>query len=261
MIARFVSSLVFAAVLVTAPMAHAENGAPAGGYDLIFELGTGPLVAPKWEGSDDYVFSPWPIVSLEYLSVFGFTIGGGPERAFSIRPDFAYRDGRDDSDDSALNNLGDVDAAVELGLAASYRYQFLRGNLAVRHGFGGHHGVVGEASVEVLVDPTDRWSFAVGPEVTFASNDYMDRYFGVSAAQAARTALARHEADGGFKSVGVIASSRYGLTENLFLNGQASWHRLIGDAADSPIVDRAGSDDQFTAGVGLSYRFRINFFD
>ena len=252
---------VAAAALGAGPALAQDPGYGATGADIVIELGGGVAVQPRWEGSDDIIFSPWPIVSLKYLSLGPVTIGGGPKSAFSIRPDFALRGERDDNDDAALTGIGDVDMAVELGLAASYRYGPVEASLAVRHGFGGHDGFVGEASVVGIANPTPRWTIQAGPEVTFADDNYMETYFGVSATQSAASGLARHDAGASFKSAGIIAESRYDLTDSVALHAKASWHRLLGDAADSPIVKAAGSEDQFTAGVGLSYRFSLDLFD
>lgn len=252
------AAVLAAGVLCAAPAVAAP---PADGSDLVFELGAGALVQPTWEGSSDVVFSAWPIIGFEFVSIGPFTLGGGPERAFSLSPSFGFRGERDDNDHAALTGIGDVDAAVEAGARASYRYRMIRASVALRRGFGGHEGFVGEAALEIVVEPTERWTFAIGPQVSFADDEYMDTYFGVTAAQAAASGLAPFSAGAGFKSVGVIAETRYRLTEDLSLRGKASYHRLIGDAADSPIVAQAGSEDQFMAGVGLSYRFRLDLFD
>lgn len=262
---RLAASLVLGASILAAPVLAADgstySGPPVDGSDLVLVLGAGALVQPSWEGSDEIVFSPWPIVSLEYLSLGRFTLGGGPARAFSLRPSFGFRGERDDTEDARLNGIGDVDPAFELGAAASVRYGYFLANLAVRRGFGGHDGFVGEASAEIVIEPTDRWSFAFGPEVTFADDEYMDTYFGVSAAQAAASGLTPFNAGAGFKSAGLIARSRYALTDAWTLHAKASWHHLLGDAADSPIIKAAGNENQFMAGVGLSYRFRFDLFN
>ena len=39
--------------------------------------------------------------------------------------------------------------------------------------------------------------------------------------------------------------------------GYARYERLVGDAAKSPIVREFGSRNQFSAGAGLNYTFRI----
>ena len=101
---------------------------------------------------------------------------------------------------------------------------------------------------------------SVGPRVYLASDDYMDTYFGVTAAEAATSGLPAFDPDGGVKGVGVEAEARYALTRHWAIRGKAGYERLLGDAADSPI-SRAGSRDQFNAALGLTYRFGIDLFD
>ena len=43
------------------------------------------------------------------------------------------------------------------------------------------------------------------------------------------------------------------------LHIRGGYDRLVGDAADSPIAE-AGSKDQFSIGVGVSYRFAFDVF-
>ena len=44
------------------------------------------------------------------------------------------------------------------------------------------------------------------------------------------------------------------------LHLQANYSRYIGDIADSPIV-KAGSEDQFSVGFGITYRFGADLYD
>ena len=61
------------------------------------------------------------------------------------------------------------------------------------------------------------------------------------------------------KSVGVAGDARFEFRPDWFLNVEASYSRLTGDAGDSPIVE-AGSKDQFTFGLGLSRRLSLDLF-
>jgi len=89
----------------------------------------------------------------------------------------------------------------------------------------------------------------------------MDTYFSVRPIEALGSfgRLDAFDAEAGFKSVGVAASARYEFRPDWFLNANAAWDRLVGDAKDSPIAE-VGTENQFFAGVGLSHRFRIDLF-
>ena len=109
--------------------------------DLVLELGIGAKVVPAYEGADDYLLQPWPIAQIRYLRlpVIG-DFGGGRETGALLSPFVPLRAARDEDDYSDLEGLGDVSAAYEFGATVGYRYDFVRGFLTFRHGFGGHQG-------------------------------------------------------------------------------------------------------------------------
>ncbi len=89
----------------------------------------------------------------------------------------------------------------------------------------------------------------------------MDTYFGVTEAEASApgSQLAAYDPGSSFKTAGLAARATYELTENTRIHVRAGWDRFIGDAADSPIVE-AGSENQFSIGTGLTYRFSFDLF-
>lgn len=227
---------------------------------ISFELGVGGVIAPSFEGSGSYAVSPYPLIGFEYLRLpNGFTIGGGDGQGFSARPSFQWRGERTSQDYAALAGLNDVDAALELGTRISYTAGFVRVHGDVRYGISGHHGVTGEVGVDLVAKPSEEITVSFGPRVSFANGNYMNTYFGVSAAEAGRSPFTAFHAGGGIKSAGVETSLRYQLNEIWALDTGASWNRLVGDAARSPIVIRAGSQDQYTFKLGLVRKFQIDF--
>lgn len=227
------------------------------GVDVVIELGLGGTVKPRFEGSDEVIFAPSPLIKLEYLELPGFfTIGGGPKRAFSFRPAFNVV-GEREGDDIAVG-LSDVDAAVEVGFGASFQVGNVRALGEVRRGFGGHDGIVGEVGLDLVLEPNAQLTVSAGPRASFSNGEYADTYFTVTPADAAATALPAYDADGGLKGVGLAAEARYALNEDWTVYSEASWTRLVEDAADSPIVQ---DEDQFAVGFGVTRRFRLDLFD
>ena len=102
---------------------------------------------------------------------------------------------------------------------------------------------------------TERWRFDGSVGSTWASEDYMSSYFGIDAADAARSGLDQFSADEGFKDVSFGGVLTYRLFERLSVSGIASYTRLIDDAADSPVVDDVGDENQFFGGALVNYRF------
>ena len=116
--------------------------------------------------------------------------------------------------------------------------------------------------MDFIANPTEDFEFMVGPRASWGSSGYMDTYFGVSAKEAAVPAsiLDQYDADPSFNRLGVAATVSYGLTDRTTLHVRAGWDRPIDDAADSPIV-KEGSEDQYFAGAGLSYRFGFDLIE
>jgi outer membrane protein len=236
----------------------------ASGVDLIFEIGAGASISPEYEGSNKYSVSPSPIIGFGYLNIPGlFEIGstGPDEGGFSISPAFNMTGERKANDFDALKGLRDVDATYEVGITAGYEWEYAEVYGEARYAFGGGEGVVGEIGANAIYRPTPEIELKAGPFATLASENYNETYFGVTAAESANTGFRLQEYDpkGGFKSVGVSGSARYEFRPDWFLNADASYSQLIGDAGDSPIV-KAGDKDQFTFGLGVSKRFTLDLF-
>ena len=76
-------------------------------------------------------------------------------------------------------------------------------------------------------------------------------------AVAGATGLAALDPDGGIYAVGGIANFTHRLGRNWGVQAYAGYDRLVGDAADSPIVRAFGSRDQFSGGAGLWIEFNV----
>ncbi|WP_246191482.1 MipA/OmpV family protein [Aureimonas leprariae] len=256
-----------AALLQVNAAAAANAGAGAASpseTDVVIELGVGGSTAPKYEGSMDQRFSPYPIVSLDYLSIPGlFSFGSiDPQRGgFSVGPSFGYVGKRDSGDSDALEGLSDVDPTYQAGARLGYEWDHAEIYGAARYAFGGAHGVVGDLGANLVVRPLQALQVKAGPVASFASGEYMNDYFGVSPAESLGSGgrLDSYDPKGGFKTVGAAASARYEFRPTWFINADASWNRFVGDAKGSPIV-KAGDENQYTVGVGFSKRFQLDLF-
>ena len=225
------------------------------------ELGAGAIVKPKYPGADSVLVSPFPIfgVGRFYVPGLGQVVDGEEaKRGFFFYPSFDVNGERKASDSSDLTGTRKVDWAVEVGVGAGYRYDWLRGFAEFRQGFNGHEGQVAEFGLDFIATPIERVEFFFGPRASWASNDYMDTYFGITIDEA--STLSAFNADAGFKTVGMAGRVRYDWTEQIAFHLRGEWDHFIGDAADSPIV-KAGNTNQFSVGVGMSYKFAFDLFD
>lgn len=237
--------------------------------DPYARIGIGAGVVPDYEGSDDYTARPVPIIDARYAQLL---VRGASIRLALLELNYAknsrsgtrvlmgplvrYRGGRDEDENDALEGLGDVDASVEAG-------GFIQGNVgpwgfdvAVAQDVSdSHEGLLAKFGVKYIMPVNSRLMIAAGPSASWASDDYMQTFFAVSDRQAASSGLAPFDAGAGFKDVGIQAQLSYGFLENWMIEAQAGYSRLLGDAADSPIVSDEGSENQARLMLGISYRF------
>ena len=100
----------------------------------------------------------------------------------------------------------------------------------------------------------DDFKLKFGVRTTYADDDYMDTYFGVSGSDSARSGLKQYSADGGMKDVGVSVTANYAMTKSWGITGVVSYSKLLNDAKDSPLVDDEGDDNQLGAVLAITYR-------
>jgi outer membrane protein len=257
------------ALIFIAPAALAQDASSNDGSlsakQYVIDLGVGAMYKPKYPGADAYQVYPFPLIRFSrfYIPILDTSIDGdAPKSGFSIYPSFDFNGKRNSSDSAELKGTRDVDWALELGLGVSYQYDWMRGFVELRQGINGHTGQVADFGIDMITNPTERLGIVFGPRLSWGSSDYMDTYFGVTAAEAAvnGSVLSPYDAGSGFKSFGMVARANYGLTDNTTLHLQAGWDRLIGDAADSPIA-KVGSENQLSIGAGISYKFAFDIFE
>ncbi len=257
--------LILPALCLFASQARAQSAEGEQG-DWQVMLGAGAIYAPDFEGSDEFEVQPFPFISVEYRDlayIRGPEIGVNIIRLkatedFSIKagPLVRYRRDRKEKRNKDLRGLGDVGTAIEAGGALSFEYRqaWVRLSLA-KDVADGHGGLVGEGEAGVRFNLSDTLIASATAKASWADKDYMGTYFGVTAAQAARSGLPVYRAESGLKDVGAGLSLSYMLGRNWMVTAVGGYSRLMGDAADAPLVVRRGSPDQFHGGLFLAYRF------
>lgn len=231
-------------------------------------VGAAGLYRPEFEGSDSYELQPFPLVSIRNLYGLNVENLGASYDLLAIRPDdrdweirlgpaLSLDLGRDEDDNEFLDGLGDVSTSVLGGAFVSARYGPIIARIAGGHDIaGGHEGTVINARVASVIPLTDEWRIIPGVTTTWASADYMQSFFGITETQAADSIYQTYTPDSGFKDVGANLTLRYLFAENWAATGTVAYKRLVGPAADSPIVEGpGGSADQFLALIGLTYEF------
>lgn len=242
----------------------AEEDAAAESWNFSATLGIGVGVGPDYEGSEDYNVGPRPAVSLRArrgrFSIA--TKGIGLQANMVLHPNVhagllaRVRGGRGDVENDAVDRLEEIDTALELGGNLGFHYQGWLGGVAVTQDVAGaHEGLLVAGHAGYRAKPLPRLALTTAVNTTFASKGFMETYFGIDAENAARSGLSEFDADAGIKDVGLSVTLGYGFTKNWAMSFMAGYKRLLGDAADSPIVDDEGDPNQFYSGLSLIYRF------
>ncbi len=86
----------------------------------------------------------------------------------------------------------------------------------------------------------------------YSSSDYMEEYFSISPSQSARSGLPAYDADSGFKLLGFQILAIHRVDRRWGIQAMAGYDRLVGDAADSPVVK---DKNQYRLSAGLTYAF------
>ena len=224
-------------------------------------IGVATGVAPDYEGSNDYEFGFGPNISASWRDTIfyrGKSLGVNIIRQKNLKAGLiaARAAKRKEDDNDKLEGLGDVDGGIEVGGFVSYRNKPWRFNAEARQEVdSGHEGALLELSAGTYLPLVTPLVF-VELGTTLASDDYMESFFGVDSQQSANSGLKKYNADAGIKDVNLSISAGYPLSDRWRVAVMVEYKRLLGDAADSPIVD---DKNQFVAGLGLTYRMGSKF--
>ena len=211
------------------------------------ELGPAIVVGPIYDGSGRTRLTPGLTAELRYRDIAFASLGEGVGvnllRGNNYRAGLAltYDLGRREGDDrTRLRGLGTIGPALELKGFAEYiisRDFPLALRINLRRTLGGANGLVGDVGVYMpLPGSSEKLIMFAGPSVSFADITYMQNYFGVSAAQAARSGYRPYNPAAGVKSVGFGASLTWFFADHWLFNTDIAVTRLLGSAAASPIV-------------------------
>ncbi len=242
-------------------------------------VGLGVGVLPSYNGSDDYVALPAPLVQ---GSIAGIDINARPaglaldlipdqgnELQFALGPTARFRFDRTDRiEDEVVELAGELDTAFEIGAAAGVSYSGLLNpydtlslNADIRWDVAGaHDGMMIQPAVSYRT-PLNQGTLAILiVNSTYVDDDYADYYHSVNVEQAAASGLPLFDAEGGFTSVGANALVGFDLDGNLQNGGLAlfvggGYSRQLNDAKDTPFTSIRGSADQFLGFAGLAFTF------
>jgi outer membrane scaffolding protein for murein synthesis (MipA/OmpV family) len=228
-----------------------------------FSIGGGIGVQPDYEGSSDYELVPVPAGSAKFdngmfVKLLGLNLRANliPSKFWRLGPVYNYRQKRSDVENNRVDRMKNISDANELGIFGGIDWQNWYVSLEwladTGNAYDGSYGTL-KGGYNWVVNK--EWVLTFGAFGTYADEDYMDTYFGVSAADAARSGLKRYNADGGMKDIGLNFGANWRLAQNWDLRGLFQIKQLVGDADDdSPVVDQ-GSETQLFTAVMVLYNF------
>ncbi len=229
----------------------------------VYELGLGAGIAPEYEGSEHSKFYPLPYLSLNFenhmsVDLIANTLKANllPSRTFKLGPIGQYIRERDNVDNNTVDKLEKVDASFMLGGFFGVDVEHFTASIeAMKDVADGNDGSIVRLRAGYRIPFNRTWILSINGYATWADDNYMSAYFGVNRTNSQRSGLKEYNADSGIKDVGITVPLRYNATEHWSILGVAGYKRLLGDAADSPIVEDEGNENQLYGGAFVIYRF------
>lgn len=278
-------SITFAAALALAlPVAaHAQNDGrqDQGVFDGDYlTVGVGGFYGPSYEGSDDYVLFPAPVVQGNLLGIAITPRPGGialdfipdgkdAKVGFSLGPVANIRRDRASRiKDPVVKRLGKLDTAVEVGANAGITvYDLVTGYDSLTFSAdarwdvaGAHKGMLWGPSVSYFTPVSKGAAINLAVSAEHMDDDYANYYFSVTPAGSVASGLPTYQATSGWKSASVNALVGVDFDGDLTNGGLAGfvtggYTRMLGDAKRTPLTSIRGDADQWLIGAGLAFTF------
>lgn len=226
---------------------------------------------PEYQGGDKARFKVTPALFLRYgrltvTNASGFATRRADDVARGLALDLVQGDrlrvnaalrvdaGRSEATSSELTGMGDIKPTVRVRVNASYRLDgpwrvgmaWSADLLGRGGGNGGDLGVVWEHR------PTAKTVLTVGASLSVAGDRFMQTYYGVSEAQAARSGYPVYTPGSGLRDMSINTNLRHDIGEDWIVLAGAGTSRLLGPAAASPLThSRSG----WGVNAGFARRF------
>lgn len=250
----FLAPSAFAQAFDTVRLHSAAPGKDGG------RAGLAVIAGHEYQGSDKRRTMGVPLI--EYQWANGWFAGSinGIGYNFSNRHDLQYGArltaafGREESRSPALRGMGDIDARAEFGGFFNYMVsKEVSLSSSLRYGSGqDSNGLLADLGLGYSTELSSDLRLGLGVAATLANADYMQSYFGVTAAQATRSGYAMYTPGAALRDVRANLSLTYRITPKISATAGVSASMLSGDASDSPLVRQKSTTTGLLA-VAYSY--------
>ncbi|MEZ5648626.1 MAG: MipA/OmpV family protein [Alphaproteobacteria bacterium] len=229
------------------------------GKDWRFVLGGGIGYGPVYEGSSTYAPTALPAFEINWRDRVIFDYQGLhgnllKDKHLTMGFDLGYDLGRQESDDyDHLRGYGDIEPAVTMGMHFSYGFDYLKVDASFTQAVSDNSNAnVTAVGVSSGMRFKTRTLIVARFGTEFANESYMDKFFRIDAAASARTGQPEYNPEYGIKDGTIDLSIIQPIGDHWALTGLAQYKRMVGPAAESPIV---ADPNQFFGGVTLGYTF------
>lgn len=278
--APLISAIAAPAMLWAAPAFAQEEPADSVLDRDHLTVAVGGAYGPSYDGSDDYVFSPVPVIQGQFRGIDinprpgGLALDFIPDRkdariGFSLGPVGTVSFNRNRQiKDPVVRAAGKLDPAIELGVNAgvtAYRllndYDALTLSADVKWDVNGSYkGMTWSPSISYATPLSKAVLVTIAANAHHADGHYARYYYSVTPAQSATSGLPQYQAGAGWDSVSAGFLVGWDLSGDMRDGGialfaGASYTRMLNDAKASPYTSIRGSADQWLGGAGIAYTF------
>ena len=230
-------------------------------FGYILNASVSAEVAPSYEGGKHY--AEFPGGSLAVTKPWEFDAFAAPDDAASLAlvnlKSFEFgiaaslRENRGDEDElKGMRNIGW--SFMSGGYTNVWLNRHTRIHIEGLKGLTAQSGIVVNTGLDFVGHPR-MWNLSAGPRYSWGDQRFNSVYFGVSPGEAAASPYIHTAFNPGAGShyAGVQAMAEYKWRPQWRLTLQASYDRMLGNDAASPLVRQLGSADQFNLGVGVRF--------
>lgn len=264
--------------VVAGPVAEVDDTGTVYDGDWI-SIGIGAGYAPSYDGSDDYVFFPAPILqgSLGGIGIqprpAGIALDFVPDAdegmGIAFGPVARVRSNRARQiKDPVVAAAGKLDTAIEVGAQVGLSlpkvlnpYDSLSIGADVLWDVNGaHSGRTITPSVTYFTPLSRGMAASLSLSAEHGDGDFARYYYSVTPAQSLASGLPVYSADGGWNKAGAALLTAFDFDGDLTNGGLSAvviggYSRMLGDAKRTPYTSIRGSADQWFAAVGVGYTF------
>lgn len=223
-------------------------------------IGAAFTSGPQYRGSEERRNRLVPVIDYQWHN--GWFAGGSSGLGYNASTDrtqqygarLTYDFGRDAGGSEALQGMGDIEARPEIGVF--YNHFWGAGfafTSSLRYGAGTQrHGMVVDLGTGWSTPLGSQTRLALGLGLSWVNADYMQDFFGVTAAQSAASGYAVSSPGAGWRNASASLALNHRISRETSVFSALSFQQLMGEARDSVLTRRSSGLGGL---VGVAYAF------